>query len=220
MEYHKPGDIIKDRYEIVEILGEGAFGAVYRVKDKTLHEKEWAMKELGCDFDSEEDKKVSFATFQQESKILSNLKHPGIPDIADYFIDNERAYLIMEVIQGKNLDDYLESRKLPLNEDEIYEITGKLCEILRYLHTLNPPVIFRDLKPSNIMMDDSGKLSLIDFGIARVFSEREGNRYPSPGNRRICFSRTIWQQRGNRRTLGFIFPGSVDVFHCYRQRPR
>ena len=173
MDYLKTGSIVKERYEVLEIIGEGAFGAVYRVSDKSLHNKEWALKELIYDFDNQEDRELVFSTFQQESKILSTLKHKGIPEIADYFIENERAYLVMDIIPGKNLEKYLESRNLPLSDDEIIEVSLKLCDILKYLHNINPPVIFRDLKPSNIIIDDKGDISLIDFGIARIFQKEK-----------------------------------------------
>ncbi len=167
----KPGDLASDRYEVIEVLGEGAFGAVYKVKDRKLHEKEWALKELLEDFEDKAEKETAFESFRREAEILSTLKHPGLPDIADYFTENGRAYIVMEIVPGENLEKYIEKRKLPMAEDEILELSLKICDILKYLHTQDPPVIFRDLKPSNIMMDDLGKIFFIDFGIARIFEK-------------------------------------------------
>lgn len=169
----KPGDIVAERYEVIEILGEGAFGAVYRVKDRKLHDKEWALKELTEDTDNEEEKEAAFDTFRREAEILSSLKHPGLPDISDYFTEKGRAYIAMEIVPGENLEKHLEKRTLPLAEDEVLELSLKLCDILKYLHTHDPPVVFRDLKPSNIMIDETGNIDLIDFGIARIFEKEK-----------------------------------------------
>lgn len=169
----QPGDVVADRYEVIEVLGEGAFGAVYKVKDRNLHEKEWALKELLEDFEDEAEKETAFESFRREAEILSKLKHPGLPDIADYFTENNRAYIVMEIVPGENLEKHIEKRKLPLAEDEVLELSIKICDILKYLHTQDPPVVFRDLKPSNIMMDDMGNLKLIDFGIARIFKKEK-----------------------------------------------
>ena len=169
----EPGNVVAERYEVTEILGEGAFGAVYKVKDRKLHDKEWALKELLEDFEDEAEKEAALETFRREAEILSTLKHPGLPDISDYFTENGRAYIVMEIVPGENMEKHIEKRKLPLAEDEILELSLKICDILEYLHTKDPPVVFRDLKPSNIMMDDMGKIYFIDFGIARVFEKEK-----------------------------------------------
>ena len=102
--------------------------------------------------------------------MLARLQHPNLPNIFDHFGENGRWYLVMSFLQGETLENYLsgkQSGKLPL--DEVIDIGIQLCTVLGYLHNQQPPIIFRDLKPTNIMRTPDGHIYLIDFGIARHF---------------------------------------------------
>jgi serine/threonine protein kinase len=107
--------------------------------------------------------------FEQEAKLLRNLDHPNIPRIADFFEDNGRACLVMEFIWGESLEKRLEAANAPLLETDVLQWAVQLCDALYYLHTLQPPIIFRDMKPSNAMVTNTGLVKLIDFGIARTY---------------------------------------------------
>src|ERR1700731_3590432 len=108
--------------------------------------------------------------FKREAHLLASLQHPNLPSIYDHFEESGRWYLVMNFIQGETLEDYLshtQGQILPL--DDALHIGQDLCNVLNYLHTHQPPIIFRDLKPGNIMRSPDGQIYLIDFGIARLF---------------------------------------------------
>jgi serine/threonine-protein kinase len=116
-----------------------------------------------------QDRNWAIATFKQEAQILAGLKHPGLTDVTDFFSDGGNWYLVMEYVEGETLKDYLERIGGRLPQDEALGIIRQLCPVLEYLHSQSAPVIFRDLKPSNVMLTPQGKVKLIDFGIARFF---------------------------------------------------
>lgn len=160
---HQPGDIIKDRYRILNILGQGGIATTYAAEDLNIGQqvaikilslrqlKDWKALEL----------------FEREGKVLAQLNHPGIPNYLDYFqLDMEgdrRFYIVQEIAPGQSLQDWVESGWRP-TELEVREIAQKLLEILVYLHQLTPPVVHRDIKPQNIIRQSDGKIFLVDFG--------------------------------------------------------
>lgn len=160
---HQPGDIIKDRYRILNILGQGGIATTYAAEDLNIGQqvaikilslrqlKDWKALEL----------------FEREGKVLSQLNHPAIPNYLDYFqLDIEgdrRFYIVQEIAPGQSLQDWVESGWRP-TELEVREIAQKLLEILVYLHQLTPPVVHRDIKPQNIIRQSDGKIFLVDFG--------------------------------------------------------
>lgn len=156
------GHILDNKYEIIKILGKGGMGTVYLCKNIRLGNL-WAIKEFKSNLGSELD-------FLAEPNVLKNLNHPGIPRIIDIFYENNSLYMIEDYIEGETLKEYV-IRKGSLSSKEVSEISIKLCEILSYLHGFNPPIIYRDLKPSNIMIRKDSQVMLIDFGIARTFKE-------------------------------------------------
>ena len=112
--------------------------------------------------------------FKSEARILHHLRHPNLPRVYDFFEDDGRHYLVMDYIEGQTLEAMLENG--PLSEAQVGEVARTLCEVLAYMHAQRPPVIFRDLKPANVMVETSGHLKLIDFGIAKMFEASEQNR--------------------------------------------
>ncbi|MBV9258557.1 MAG: protein kinase, partial [Ktedonobacteraceae bacterium] len=160
---------LKQRYLILGQAGRGGFGAVYKASDTQLGRlvavKEMSQSNLGA----QEIASASEA-FRHEAMLLAGLTHPNLPRIYEQFTDTGRSYLVMDFIEGETLDEYLDrlgSKKLPL--EKVLDIALQLCSVLDYLHNRQPPIIFRDLKPSNVMMTASGHVYLIDFGIARHF---------------------------------------------------
>ncbi len=165
----KSNTILMNRYKILGILGGGGQGAVYSARDMKFEAKRLvAVKEMRYQ-SNDPNMRTTLATFEREANILAALTHPTIPKIYDYF-DNpdNRVYLVMEYINGSDLEALLAKTKdLPL--DKIIEWAIDLCDVLHYLHSLPEPIIFRDMKPANIMIDSLGKVRLIDFGIAKIF---------------------------------------------------
>jgi serine/threonine protein kinase len=169
------GTVLHERYRIVRALGKGGMGAVYLVEDEKLYGKQWAVKELLERFIDAEDRVESVAQFQHEARILVGLRHPNLPQIIDAFEEEGRHYLVMEFVEGQTLEEILENAPggiLP--EEQVLGWSKQVCDVLDYLHTHDPPVIFRDLKPGNVMVTPQGQVKLIDFGVARLFDPSKG----------------------------------------------
>ncbi len=167
-----PGMALADRYLIQEVVGVGGMSAVYRARD--LHfpniVKLVAVKEMHIQTNDPATRETMFRNFEREAHIIASLSHPAIPHIYDYFTHNARAYLVLEFINGRDLEDVLNSTEGFLPEEQVLAWAIELCDVLHYLHTRQPtPVIFRDMKPSNVMLTASGKLMVVDFGIAKLF---------------------------------------------------
>jgi serine/threonine protein kinase len=156
--------ILDGKYKIIRVLGKGGMSTVYLCENIRLGTL-WAVKEVPKSLNSTID-------LLAEPNILKKLNHPGIPRIIDIFEENSALYLVEDYIEGENLKDYVLNRN-PLNRETILDITTQLCSILDYLHSFSPPIIYRDLKPTNIMIRPDGKVILIDFGIARTFKESQ-----------------------------------------------
>ncbi|GCE10656.1 hypothetical protein KTT_05150 [Tengunoibacter tsumagoiensis] len=160
---------MKQRYRILRTIGKGGMGAVYEAEDLQLGNRLVAVKEMSEQNLSPQELARAADNFKQEAHLLAKLQHPNLPSIHDYFTESGRWYLVMNFIPGQTLSDYLAKKggKLPLVEALRIGIT--LCTVLEYLHEQRPPIIFRDLKPSNIIRSPQGEIYLIDFGIARHF---------------------------------------------------
>ena len=176
---------LKKRYRTLNQLGQGGMGAVYIAEDTALGNRLVAIKEMSQRGMDQQESGDATRAFNREALMLANLMHPHLPRIYDHFAELGRWYLVMDFIEGETLEDYLAKvpgGKLPLKE--ALEIGIQLCTVLDYLHTRQPPIIFRDLKPSNIMRTPAGQLYLIDFGIARHFKPgqaRDTIAFGSPG---------------------------------------
>ena len=159
-------------YHVKRLVGGGGMAWVYQVErqagDSTTT---WALKELRPQTQDPDTQAHARKLFDQEAAILARLDHPNLPQVIDFFKDAGRAYLVMEFIWGVSLEKRLEQARSPLMERQVLQWAVQACEVLDYLHTRQPPVIFRDLKPSNIMVNNAGVIKLVDFGIARTYKE-------------------------------------------------
>ncbi|MEQ8187050.1 MAG: serine/threonine-protein kinase [Candidatus Eremiobacterota bacterium] len=163
------GIILKSRYKIIKKIGGGGYGQVYLAED-TLKESLWAVKEMDVEDLSDKDRTEIREQFWFEAKILVKLSHPQLPKIEDFFEDNEKYYIVMEYIKGKDLFDIIKLSSEPFPVEEVTQWVIKVCNVLEYLHKQKPhAVIFRDLKPENVMLSDKGEIKLIDFGISKLF---------------------------------------------------
>ncbi len=166
------GTLLQERYEILRILGVGGMGAVYQARDLRFSQttKLCAVKEIISIIPDPEARKASLANFEREANVLAGLSHPAIPKVYDFFSEEPRNYLILEYIEGRDLETILQAASSFLDESEVLEWGIQFCDVLAYLHSRKPhPIMFRDVKPSNIMLRNDGRIILIDFGIARVF---------------------------------------------------
>ncbi len=148
----------------------GGMGAVYKAEDTKLGNRLVAIKELSQSDLNPREIALASKAFKQEAHMLAGLHHPNLPSIHDYFNQGGRSYLVMTFIEGETLEHYLNSTTNGyLTIKEVLDIGIQLCTALDFLHTRQPPIIFRDLKPANIMRTQNGHIYLIDFGIVRRF---------------------------------------------------
>jgi tetratricopeptide (TPR) repeat protein/predicted Ser/Thr protein kinase len=159
------GTVIAGRYKMIRLLGEGGFGAVYLAQDTHLGNKQVAVKES---FDNSREAQDQF---RLEAQLLANLQHIGLPRVTDHFIETSgRQFLVMDFIEGADLDNKVTVTSRPLGEHEAASIMLQVCEAVAYLHTRRPQaIIHRDIKPSNIKISPSGHATLVDFGIAKIY---------------------------------------------------
>jgi eukaryotic-like serine/threonine-protein kinase len=171
------GTLLNGRYEIVRKIGGGGMGAVYLASDNNLGGVLRAVKEMVQTHIEEEQQEKAINDFKRESMILSSLDHVSIPTIYDYFYDEKesRFYLVMKYIAGGDLSSRLRSApEGKIDEKRVTEWAIQIIDVLDYLHNQPSTIVYRDLKPSNIMIDgNSGRAMLIDFGIARSISQKE-----------------------------------------------
>ncbi|MBO0795761.1 MAG: protein kinase, partial [Ktedonobacteraceae bacterium] len=160
--------LIHGRYEILAELGSGGYSSVYKARD-TQQQRLVAIKAITLRNLSAQEMIEATDTFNREWQILNQLQHPQLPRIHDHFNDTEHWYLVVDFMDGQTLEAYMQNHPSGLPVSEVLEIGKQLCEVLDYLHHSKPPVIFRDLKPGNVMRSFTGRFSLIDFGIARHF---------------------------------------------------
>ncbi|CAN5434871.1 hypothetical protein BH10ACI1_BH10ACI1_17150 [soil metagenome] len=171
------GTVLNNRYEIVRKIGGGGMGAVYLASDKNLGGVLRAVKEMVQSYIEEIQQDKAVSDFKRESLLLTSLEHPAIPTIYDYFFDEKemRFYLVMKYISGGDLAGRLRaSTEGKIDEKTVTEWGIQIADVLDYLHNRQPAIVYRDLKPANIMIDgNSGRLMLIDFGIARWINKEE-----------------------------------------------
>src|SRR5215213_1242714 len=169
--------VLNGRYEIVRRIGGGGMGAVYLAKDRNLGDAPRAVKEMvESHLDPGQDEKA-IGNFKRESLLLTSLEHPSIPTIYDYFYDETlgRFYIVMKDISGGDLASRMRAAVGGrLDEKTVTDWGMQVADVLDYLHSRPKPIIYRDLKPANLMIDgNSGRIMLIDFGIARWVSQQE-----------------------------------------------
>lgn len=162
--------LFRNRYFIMSKVGSGGFGSVYKATDTQNGDRLVAIKEVDLLNLHPQAMIEATTAFQSEVSLLSQLEHPSLPRLYEHFQHPGRWYLVMDFITGETLEEYQSkapNKRLLLSE--ALDVGLQLCTVLDYLHSQQPPIIFRDLKPSNVIRTPTGRLYLIDFGIARYF---------------------------------------------------
>ena len=163
--------LLKNRYRIIAQIGSGGYGKVYKAVDTGFANRQVAIKEMLQQGLNEQEIVEVTEAFKREALMLATMTHPNLPSIYDYFTENGSYYLVMSFIDGVTLGDYLVSKGGVLPTEKVLQIGIQLATVLSFLHTKKPAIIFRDLKPSNVMRTPDGQIYLIDFGIARHFKQ-------------------------------------------------
>lgn len=210
------GDTLFNRYAIQDVIGVGGMGSVYRARD--LHfpnvVKLVAVKEMLNLAPDPLVRQTIVQNFEREANILATLTHPSIPRIYDYFTQNDHSYLVLEFVHGKDLETVINEASGFLPEDQVISWAVQLCDVLSYLHGHKPdPIIFRDMKPSNVMINHNGDVVLVDFGIARTFQAGQkgtmiGTEGYSPPE----------QYRGEATPLADIYSLGATLHHAITRR--
>jgi eukaryotic-like serine/threonine-protein kinase len=215
----EPGAVLQDRYRVIGVLGAGGFSSVYQARDMRFPTvtRLCAIKEMINMALDPQMRELTTRSFEREASILATLEHPAIPDVFDYFSEEERSYLVLEFVRGKDMEAAMAEQTSAPDQASVLDWALQLCDVLEYLHNHKPqPVVFRDLKPSNIMLDPYGRIRLIDFGIAKVFQSGErgtmiGTEGYSPPE----------QYRGESGPAGDVYAFGATIHHLLtRQDPR
>lgn len=183
--------LIQNRYRIVEILGQGGMGSVYRAVDENLGIA-MALKENLFTTDE------YARQFRLEAVILANLRHPNLPRVSDHFVVGDQGqYLVMDFIEGEDLRFRMERLGM-LTEDDAVHIGAAICDALAYLHTRKPPILHRDIKPGNVKITPDGHIFLVDFGLAKVY--QSASQATTTGARAMTPGYSPPEQYGTART--------------------
>ncbi|HSB09599.1 MAG TPA: protein kinase [Blastocatellia bacterium] len=170
----EPGTLLLDRYSIVTRVGGGGMGSVYQARDKRLADRLCAVKEMIEMFADQSQRAKAVEDFKREAEVLAQLDHPSIPTVFDYFIEGGRYYLVMRWIGGGDLAEQMRVHGGLVDEATVCKWAVQISDVLHYIHSQRPPIIYRDLKPANLMLDDkTGRVMLVDFGIARIVRPTE-----------------------------------------------
>lgn len=197
---------LQDRYKILGVVGVGGMGAVYKAQDLRFPGvlRLCAVKEMINTASDPQMRQMVIRNFEREASILATLSHPAIPQVHDYFTAGSRSYLVLEFINGHDLEVRLAEAEGFFSEALVVSWAIQLCDVLSYLHSHKPrPIIFRDLKPSNIMLDDHERIRLVDFGIAKLFQSGEkGTMIGTEGYSPPEQYRGVAEPRGDVYALG------------------
>ena len=212
----RAGATLAERYLIQGVIGVGGMGAVYRARDMHFPNvvKPVAVKEMINQARDPLVRKTIVRNFEREANLLATLDHRGIPRIYDYFTINERSYLVLELISGKDLEAIVTDSDGFLAEDRVVGWAIELCDVLHFLHTHKPePIIFRDMKPSNVMINAQDHVILVDFGIAKTFDTgKKGTMIGTEG-----YSPPE-QYRGEATPLADIYALGASLHHAISRR--
>jgi serine/threonine protein kinase len=173
----KAGEVLRGRYRIQRIIGQGGMGCIYLADDQRLEGRHCALKEVEHDRSLPPDLlKEARDQFLREATVLARLDHPNLPKVSDFFSIGVRDYLVMDYVPGKDLRTLMiEARQAGsfLAESDVLNWASQLADALTYLHGQEPPILHRDIKPSNLKLTPSGMLKLVDFGLVKVLAPGE-----------------------------------------------
>jgi outer membrane protein assembly factor BamB/tRNA A-37 threonylcarbamoyl transferase component Bud32 len=208
--------VLVNRYSIQDVIGIGGMGSVYRARDMHFPNvvKLVAVKEMINTAPDPLVRQTIVQNFEREANMLATLNHPSIPRIYDYFTQDDRSYLVLEFVHGKDLESVIAEANGFLPEDQIISWAIQLCDVLAFLHGHKPdPIIFRDMKPSNVMINHNGDVILVDFGIAKTFqSGQKGTMIGTEG-----YSPPE-QYRGEATPLADIYALGAALHHALTRR--
>lgn len=170
----RPGTTLRQRYRVIELIGQGGMGAVYKAEDLRLPGRICAIKEVLPElYGLTEITEELHLQFYREAQVLARLDHPNLPKVSDFFSENGREYLVMDYVPGRDLEEIVLSARRAgefLDERQVLVWAAQLCDALEYLHSQDPPILHRDIKPANIKVMPDGRIKLVDFGLVKLLA--------------------------------------------------
>ena len=171
---HDENTVLRERYRLTNVVGQGGMGCVYRAEDLRLPGRLCAIKEVQADpNDTEESRTQMHDQFLREASVLAQLDHPNLPKVSDFFTDDDREYLVMDFVPGSDLkqliDESIKAGEL-LPQDQVLDWAEQILDAVAYLHGQESPVLHRDIKPANIKLTPSGRIKLVDFGLVKLLA--------------------------------------------------
>ncbi|MCW5877143.1 MAG: serine/threonine protein kinase [Anaerolineales bacterium] len=171
------GEVLRERYRVTQFISKGGMGSIYLADDLRLEGRLCAVKEVRLDPSlSEETLNQTRAQFLREATVLARMDHANLPKVSDFFSEKHSDYLVMDYIPGEDLRSLMMAARQRgefLHEEEVLLWAGQIADALRYLHSQNPPILHRDVKPSNIKLTPDGVVKLVDFGLVKILAAQE-----------------------------------------------
>ncbi|MFC2025639.1 serine/threonine protein kinase [Chloroflexota bacterium] len=219
------GEILKDRYRINRVIGQGGMGSIYLADDLRLEGRLCALKEVEHDHSlSEELVQQAREQFLREATILARLDHPNLPKVSDYFSNKGRDYLVMDFVPGKDLRLLMHEARQKgkfLSEREVLGWANQLSDALIYLHGQSPPILHRDIKPSNLKLTPGGILKLVDFGLVKVLASEEVTITILQGRGTALYTplEQYGGDRGHTDVRSDVYAFGATLYHLLTNRP-
>ncbi len=217
---------MRERYRILAPVGQGGMGAVYRAEDIRLEGRLCAIKEVRPDYGADDAMmKQAQEQFHREASILARLDHPNLPKVSDYFTEDNREYLVMDFVAGRDLREILNEAIAQgrfLDERQVLRWADQLCDALGYLHSQSPPVLHRDIKPSNIKLTPGGLIKLVDFGLVKLMAPDDSRTITVLQGRGTVAYTPLEQyggDTGHTDARSDIYALGATLFHLLTGRP-
>ncbi len=221
----KAGDVLRSRYKIRRIIGQGGMGSIYLADDVRLDGRLCALKEVEHDRNMPTGLlKQAREQFLREATVLARLDHPNLPKVSDYFSIGGRDYLVMDFVPGKDLRALMiEARQEGrfLSEREVLGWASQIADALSYLHSQRPPILHRDIKPGNLKLTPSGLVKLVDFGLVKILSTEDVTITILQGRGTALYTplEQYGGDSGHTDTRSDIYAFGATLYHLLTNRP-
>jgi serine/threonine protein kinase len=222
----KPDSMLRSRYRIIETVGQGGMGSIYRAEDTRLAGRFCAIKEVQIDPNHPAShQRQAREQFRREASVLARLDHPNLPKVSDFFSEGNRDYLVMDFVRGEDLRQKIEEAKGSgkfIPEQQVVDWATQLCDALSYLHSQDPPVLHRDIKPANIKLTPDGLIKLVDFGLVKLMVPDEDRTITVLQGRGTAFYIPLEQyggDTGHTDVRSDIYSLGATLYHLVTNEP-
>jgi serine/threonine protein kinase len=226
MTHLKPGDVLRDRYQITDIIGQGGMGCIYQAADLRLEGRFTAIKDIQPNpNDAPDARERDRRQFHREASILARLDHPNLPKVSDFFSQDGRDFLVMDFVPGLDLRQLIEQalrRDEFIPEEQALDWAEQITNALAYLHAQHPPVLHRDIKPANIKLTPDGLIKLVDFGLVKLMSTDEHRTITVVQGRGTALYTPLEQyggDMGNADTRSDLYALGATLYHLLTNTP-